>query len=151
MSDTQTLGTTKRCSKCGQLRSAADFSRDRRARDGMHCICQPCRRVRARAKYKAQNEIRERYRRAHIRRTYDLTPAQYDAMVAAQNGACAICCNRLETGRGTNVDHCHVTGRVRSILCMTCNIAIGGARDDPALLRAMADYVEQHRATPAAT
>lgn len=41
-------------------------------------------------------------------------------------------------------DHCHNTGKFRGWLCGPCNIALGGARDSPATLRALAEYLEQH-------
>jgi hypothetical protein len=72
-------------------------------------------------------------------------------MEAEQGGVCAIC-SRPETrpDRSGNpqrlsVDHCHETGQVRGLLCHSCNITLGVARDDPEHLRAMADYVERHR------
>jgi hypothetical protein len=40
------------------------------------------------------------------------------------------------------VDHCHITGRVRALLCQACNTGIGKLKEDPALIRKSADYVE---------
>jgi hypothetical protein len=39
------------------------------------------------------------------------------------------------------IDHSHLTGRVRGLLCKDCNLILGWVQDDPARLRAMADYV----------
>lgn len=47
--------------------------------------------------------------------------------------------------RGLTMDHDPLTGRFRGMLCSLCNLAIGQAKDDPALLRRMADYVERFR------
>jgi hypothetical protein len=41
------------------------------------------------------------------------------------------------------VDHCHTSGRIRGFLCHDCNLAIGKAKDDPNLLRKMAEYLEK--------
>ncbi len=78
-------------------------------------------------------------------RRYGLTVQEYRALQLAQGDRCAIC--RREWGRGWNgkgnhVDHDHITGRVRGLLCGECNTAIGRFGDDPALLRRAADYLE---------
>ena len=62
-------------------------------------------------------------------------------MLAEQNGLCAIC----QTAAAVHVDHDHESGAVRSLLCFNCNGGLGQFRDDPVVLRAAADYVEQHR------
>jgi hypothetical protein len=42
------------------------------------------------------------------------------------------------------VDHSHETGAFRGLLCHSCNRAIGLLGDDPARLRAAAEYLEDH-------
>jgi hypothetical protein len=64
-------------------------------------------------------------------------------MVAQQNGVCAICREPEREERSLSVDHCHLTGRVRSLLCSGCNKAIGFLRESPLLARAAATYLEQ--------
>jgi len=56
---------------------------------------------------------------------YGMAPHAYDRMLASQGGACAIC-GRLESGKRLAVDHDHVTGKVRGLLCNNCNICLGG-------------------------
>lgn len=87
----------------------------------------------------------------HLLRTkFGMTVEQYEAMVAAQQGVCAIC-QRPEFVRSKHgvrqhllVDHCHVTGQVRALLCNACNNGLGRFQDDPTLLRAAANYLEHH-------
>jgi hypothetical protein len=62
-------------------------------------------------------------------------------MLAEQDGLCAVC----QTAAAVHVDHDHETGAVRSLLCFNCNGGLGQFRDDPVVLRAAADYVEEHR------
>lgn len=70
-------------------------------------------------------------------------------MRAAQDDRCALCSEPF-AGSGLDraapqVDHDHATGVVRALLCRACNTALGALRDDPALLRRAADYIERHR------
>jgi hypothetical protein len=154
----------KLCKHCGLEKPLDDFYVDRKARDGRRPDCKVCNLARRRAKYaedprpyidramKWQRENRERYlqrlrdyngtpakklsnRKSHLKRKYGLTLEEFDEMLATQGGGCAICGNP----EADNVDHDHVTGEVRGILCFNCNIAIGHIADDKdRLLRAFA-------------
>ena len=78
-------------------------------------------------------------------RKYRLTPAQYEEMLSRQGGLCDICRGIPRAGSRLCVDHAHdETGRVRALLCHRCNLGIGNLMDDPALLRAAANYLERH-------
>lgn len=82
---------------------------------------------------------------------YGITLEQYNAMVEAQHGLCAICGKpetRLHLGKLKRLatDHCHERKKVRALLCHQCNTGIGSFGDDPAILRKAADYLESHRA-----
>jgi len=80
--------------------------------------------------------------RARLRK-YGLTLSDYETLLKSQNGCCAACGKDKNTQRDWHVDHCHATGKVRGLLCQRCNLAIGYAKDDPARLRAMAEYLER--------
>lgn len=64
-----------------------------------------------------------------------ITEADYNAMLAAQGGGCAICGNPPKTRR-LHVDHDHKTGRVRGLLCFRCNRALPAYVGAAWLLRA---------------
>ncbi len=70
-----------------------------------------------------------------------MSPQDYDMLSARQGGACAIC--RRQPAEALCVDHCHATGKVRGLLCRTCNSAIGFLRDDEALVAAALAYLRQ--------
>ena len=59
---------------------------------------------------------------------------------ARQGGVCGIC--KRQSGMRLCVDHCHATGRVRGLLCRTCNSGLGFYQDDPRLTRAATAYLE---------
>jgi len=100
----------------------------------------------AKKKYREQNERRREngYRRAyHVKKKYGLTMEQVDAIILLQSGTCAICPTSVT--RNSHIDHDHISGKVRGVLCGRCNPAIGKMQDDPARLRRAADYIEKHR------
>jgi hypothetical protein len=81
-------------------------------------------------------------------RTYGLDVGDYQALLASQNDGCAICggtetpLDKTGVRRRMPVDHDHLTGKTRGILCHPCNTTLGNMHDDPALLRKAADYLE---------
>ncbi len=84
-----------------------------------------------------------RLRVYHYARKFGITVEDYERMLAAQAGRCAICNSTEPGGRGVfHVDHDHATGTVRGLLCTNCNAGLGQFKDDPALLRAAANYLE---------
>lgn len=80
--------------------------------------------------------------RARRHEAYGLTREEL-RLLLAQHDRCAICQSPNWGKKGPQVDHCHVTGRVRGILCLNCNNGLGRFHDDPARLRAAADYLER--------
>lgn len=84
------------------------------------------------------NEIRE-YRNL---KQYGLTKEEYWKLWDSQDGKCAGC-GKENYGRPINlcVDHDHVTGRVRGLLCSNCNSALGLVQDKPEILAKLIDYL----------
>ena len=106
--------------------------------------------------YRAIPENAERLKNTtrdwHLRRTFGITSAEYDEMLRAQDGKCLGCgrsYSRVDSRSGQPfrlvVDHDHVTGKVRGLLCTHCNLALGYAEESPVALRRLADYIERHR------
>jgi hypothetical protein len=84
-------------------------------------------------------EGRQRDRDGHLRRAHGITQADYEGMVEAQHGRCKIC-GRVPR-KSFHIDHDHVTGRIRGLLCSACNHALGLFAESPQRLQRAAEYV----------
>ena len=102
-------------------------------------------RVRARRRSDPEFRARERANRRH--RRYGMSDPDYEALLARQGGACAICGRKSR--RRLVVDHCHVCDRVRGLLCHNCNIGLGYYCDDVGRLQAAIAYLQRWRRQPA--
>ena len=89
-------------------------------------------------------EAYERSRNKVLKCRYGITLEDYARMLAEQGGSCAICFTEPQKSRVLDVDHCHVTGTVRGLLCRSCNLTLGRMNDDADTLRRAADYLETH-------
>jgi len=127
---------TKRCPHCGLTKPLEEFPRNRNSKDGRHAYCKPCHNART-------AETRQRLygggRHYHLKRRYGIGADDFDRMVADQGGVCLIC----ERPDPEHVDHDHVTGKVRGILCFNCNGGLGQFKDDIDALLAAAAYLER--------
>jgi hypothetical protein len=85
----------------------------------------------------------KRWSRAKCLARYGISEAYYEVMLCQQEGGCAICKCLPETQQNgvLHVDHDHVTGLVRGLLCAHCNQGLGHFRDDVDLMRAAIDYL----------
>lgn len=92
----------------------------------------------------SMDHLRERWRASRLKR-YGLTPDTFAAMLAAQGDRCGVCRESFTGTRPPDIDHHHATGRVRGLLCGSCNRGIGLFQEDPERLRAAAAYLERHQ------
>ena len=95
-------------------------------------------------KWRANNKRADK--NINLKKLYSLTIDGYEALEEAQKHVCAIC-KRPPSGRYSNlaVDHCHDTGKVRGLLCDSCNRALGLFKDDPAILFSAGEYLRKHK------
>lgn len=140
----------KKCPQCKEIKEREQFFYNGRAKDKMSIWCKICdmeasaqwakdnREQSNGIKKKWQRENPDVVRNARYIREYGITLVQYNIMLKDQNFVCKIC-KKPETRkkRKSNevkelaVDHNHVTGKVRGLLCDNCNQAIGLMRDKP--------------------
>lgn len=143
---------TRICSNCKSEKPISEFHRKN---NGTHSQCKICRGAYtasyrelhpeksrlAVVKWVAENPARsvESHKKSNLKRNYGLTLDEYGEMMARQKGCCAICSRSMET---PNVDHCHETGRVRGLLCSTCNGGLGMFKDCVPLLEQAIRYLK---------
>jgi hypothetical protein len=95
-----------------------------------------------------KRERLDRRRDLYYRREFGIDLDQYNVMLDYQNDACAIC-GLPETyktkGNIKNlaVDHCHTTNKIRGLLCVKCNTALGKFNDDIDILASAISYLQQ--------
>lgn len=119
----------RKCCGCKRLLPETEFHINRQTKQGLSARCREC----------ASHKLR-RYRGAKITRD------EYETILAAQGGHCALCDKVRETsGRSLSVDHDHKTGKVRGILCVLHNTLLGSAEDSIEILQSAIAYLEKCR------
>lgn len=90
--------------------------------------------------YQAKNreKINRQHRDRELHNLYGLTRRDFNLIIALQGGGCAIC----QTPEDLCVDHDHQTGKVRGILCRTCNLGIGKLGDQLEGVKRAAEYLQ---------
>jgi hypothetical protein len=147
--------TTKECRTCEQVKPLAQFYRNPVGFSGQRPDCKACFSEKRRAEYAAGAKGRNRdtvYEQL-LKREYGMTLAEYNAKLRKQAHRCAVC-RRPETVRvrgggfrRLSVDHDHVTGEVRGLLCHRCNLLVWALEDNHTSLGAIATYIEEFRET----
>jgi hypothetical protein len=95
------------------------------------------------ARYRKSDNYKRAWRKWYLKDKYGITPDDYARRLQAQGGGCAIC-GEPPGEIALHVDHCHETGRVRGLLCFSCNAGLGQFRHDPELLGAARTYAAVH-------
>lgn len=91
-----------------------------------------------------QAKVKKTLRNSFLKKTYGLTLDTYSELLSAQNNVCAICNKANASGRSLHVDHNHSTGKIRELLCNSCNSAIGYAKEDISVLERIILYLKKH-------
>jgi arsenate reductase-like glutaredoxin family protein len=152
------------CYKCKVEKPWSEFYNNKNKPGGHDYECKTCKDEHVKewveanpdSKREYSKKATKKYREAHkespewklkrrveqLKYKYDLTLEQVELMRTAQDNKCAICQNPfIET---PDIDHCHKTGKVRSLLCARCNKAIGSFEDSPGLLNKALTYILAH-------
>jgi hypothetical protein len=140
------------CTRCGRslVRSAFYTFDDGTGRRYFRPKCKQCMGA-EQAAYQRVYRKTEKPQRTNrdrlLRKKYGITVDEYDALLASQDGRCAICRTDQPGGptpeSAFHVDHSHDDGRVRGLLCRACNTALGLLGEDPGRIRTLLAYIER--------
>lgn len=123
---------TKICAACKEEKDLSEFWKNKARKDGLCSSCKNCvnsqafspKRIANRKVYNKVNKTR--VKNYQLCRKFNITIEQYDQMLKDQDSKCAICqCTKDRFNRDFAVDHNHVTGQIRGLLCGPCNTSIG--------------------------
>lgn len=145
----------KPCAKCKEIKPLDQFSRHRSAKDGLQRKCKKCcmewwyqHRLQQDPDYRPQRPRHKRIRKVapnshalrYRLRKYGVTGCDVTRMRIEQGDRCAIC-KVPEAEERLVIDHCHDSGRVRGLLCDSCNQGLGHFRDDPSRMTTAIAYL----------
>jgi nitrate/TMAO reductase-like tetraheme cytochrome c subunit len=162
----------KHCGGCDKNKLPSEFHRNKNNSDGLTVWCKECAKAKSEAWYHShkdymreyrkrtsdhRKEVRKRWRlgnpseyklknqKYHLKRDFGLSLDEHEQMRKNQNYQCAICgIPESEFDRKLSVDHNHVTGKLRGLLCVNCNKGMGHFHDDIELLKKAISYLEVH-------
>ena len=162
---------TKVCTKCKEEKKFADFGSAPHHKDKKKSQCRKCESKWHSENYKKNGKIKERivaWRKANpewqknyqkeynkrfpmkirekrLKYTFGIGLEEYNKMFDQQGGRCAICStHQMELNHTLCIDHNHKTGKVRELLCMKCNQALGSIKEDIKSAKALVEYIRKH-------
>lgn len=145
----------KICRKCETEKPLEEFYQRRGAPDGKRTYCKKCDDARKTIWYQSNRHKSTGYSRKwqkanpekvldmHLQREFGISIEDYRALFAEQSGVCAICQGPGKPEKRLSVDHNHNTGKIRGLLCDSCNHSLGLLKESPEVLRRAAEYLEK--------
>lgn len=150
---------SKVCPRCKIDKPRADYSivEAGKRKGHLHGRCKTCNATAARIAFAVTRDANPE-KHLHVQRKsrlkkYGLTPEDYAQKLIAQNNSCEICGTKEAGGRtykhtrwvAFSVDHCHATGKVRGLLCRSCNTMLGLLQDNVDLATRAINYLEKYK------
>ena len=128
----------KTCNKCNTEKELTEFLK--RTDTGRYRPqCKKCLNKAAYARIK-DDKPAELNRR--LKYKYGINLDEFNELKAQQNDVCAICAEPCTLKPRLSVDHDHTTGKLRGLLCDSCNNGLGRFKDNPKLLSKAAEYLK---------
>ena len=140
----------KLCSRCKQEKDNACFYTSKTLPMGLRSACKQCESQAERNLERDRSNNRrwfiknkQKRREWSRKRKYGISRDDFEFIFGSQERCCGIC-GVPEPGTTSgqwDVDHDHTTNRVRGVLCHSCNMLLGGARDSVEILQNAIQYL----------
>lgn len=139
------LPVEKKCSVCLTVKSVDQFNKKSTIKDGLMAACRACTKAINKDWRSKNTRPKEKIKRYNLKK-YQLTLEGFYLLREMQGDRCAICkCEMSLTRQGPCIDHCHSSGRIRGLLCSSCNRGLGHFKDRPEFLVSAAEYIKKSR------
>ena len=123
----------KICGACQLPKELSKFSNDKSTKTGKTSECKKC-------KIAWNSRNKEKIAKTAAKYRYGISDIEYDSLMTVES--CQVCgVSFTETSAKRAIDHCHDTGRVRGMICYTCNIGLGHFKDDIDILQKAIEYL----------
>lgn len=138
------------CSGCKKRKQLKSFSKDRSRKSGYRSLCRKCS-SKHNKNYRINNRVKlltymRSWHRNNKGKSFGISIEQYKTLKELQNNKCAICKNNETVVckgklRELSIDHNHMTGKVRGLLCYACNVSLGLLKENTQTLKQMILYI----------
>lgn len=146
----------KKCTKCNETKELSCFYKQKAGKFGVDSRCKICSN-KYRSEWCKKNRDKKRliernyaakhpemFRKKALKRYYNISISDYEKMAEAQNNVCKICKNPEDRRNYLCVDHDHITGKIRGLLCNNCNRALGLLKDNTDILENAFNYLKSN-------
>lgn len=136
------------CRKCRKDLPITEFYKIPGNKSGYSYRCKVCT-SQDRSVYRLTEKGQIVQKRNNLKFYYGITLEQYNTLFDSQSGVCAVCGfpeTVLYKGTLTSlaVDHNHQTGKIRGLLCQSCNVALGHLKENPVIIKSLLEYINRH-------
>ncbi len=136
---------TKVCSCCKKELSIVEFFARSKTDSRLKSACKQCSRERAKRYWRSKPLPKEVQREKNLKRNFNLSIDDYNSKLKEQKFLCAICSlPKQEGAKEFAVDHDHLTGKIRGLLCRSCNTGLGLFKDSQNNLKSAINYLEKY-------
>lgn len=140
----------KFCWYCNTTKPVEEFYKNRSRADGLNSKCKDCTKVYVDILYSDENKKLKRksnWDKQRLKDKYGLSLEDREDLLKRQNYCCLICQTHFD-GQSKNtkayIDHCHSTGKVRGLLCNSCNLGLGHFKDNEEFLLSAIQYLKNN-------